>query len=202
MNIFFTSDLHYSHQNIIKYCPWNRPWETAHEMNIALTEAWNSTVKDNDIVYFLGDFAMKSNLMKTIFPILNGRKIIISGNHDSTHSMHKKSAKSIEELKALDSRIEAIRDDMSTTIGKWNVKLNHFPYYEGAGAMDDYGYEVRYQEYRPTKGSEAFLLHGHTHSKPENRLNIEKRSYDVGWDPNGKLLHIDEIETIIRSVVG
>lgn len=51
--IFFSSDLHFGHQNIIKYC--SRPWKTAAEMDEALIANWNNTVTEGDIVYILGD---------------------------------------------------------------------------------------------------------------------------------------------------
>jgi len=80
MTIFFTSDQHFGHANIIKYC--NRPFTDVHEMNKALTEAWNSKVSDQDDVYFLGDFAMKSQV-GIYFNNLNGKNIfVIPGSHD------------------------------------------------------------------------------------------------------------------------
>ena len=49
--IFLISDLHLDHYNIIKYC--NRPFSSVREMNYLIVNNWNTTVKDNDIVYFL-----------------------------------------------------------------------------------------------------------------------------------------------------
>ena len=60
MRIFLVSDTHFNHENILKYC--NRPFNTIEEMNVALIGNWNSVVKDDDIVYFLGDFALGSNV--------------------------------------------------------------------------------------------------------------------------------------------
>ena len=53
--IFFISDLHFDHANIIRYC--NRPFKSKEEMNRAIIKNWNSTVKDKDSVYILGDVA-------------------------------------------------------------------------------------------------------------------------------------------------
>ena len=44
--IYYTSDLHFDHTNIIKFC--NRPWDTADEMNAALIKKWNNRVNDDD----------------------------------------------------------------------------------------------------------------------------------------------------------
>lgn len=77
-NIWLISDTHFGHENIIKYC--NRPFSSATEMDEYLTEMWNQTVEDGDIVYHLGDvyFSNKSILKK-----LKGRKRLILGNHDN-----------------------------------------------------------------------------------------------------------------------
>lgn len=53
-NIFFTSDTHFWHENIIKFC--NRPFSSVEEMNDTIIENWNKVVGENDIVFHLGDF--------------------------------------------------------------------------------------------------------------------------------------------------
>ncbi|WP_423792713.1 metallophosphoesterase [Methanocaldococcus indicus] len=81
--IFLISDTHFNHVNIIKYC--NRPFKDVEEMNRILIENWNNTVKDNDIVYFLGDFNLsrnKNKVAREIMSNLNGEIIFIRGNHD------------------------------------------------------------------------------------------------------------------------
>lgn len=78
-DFWFTSDHHFGHNNIIKYC--NRPFETVEEMNETMIENWNSLVKKNDIVYHLGDFTMNSDPMPYISR-LKGKVHLILGNHD------------------------------------------------------------------------------------------------------------------------
>lgn len=82
-NEFFTSDHHFSHENIIRYC--KRPFSSAEEMDEKLIALWNETVGPDDIVWYLGDFAMKAHpkQMRSIFDRLNGRKRLIIGNHDN-----------------------------------------------------------------------------------------------------------------------
>ncbi len=79
---FFTADTHFSHGNIIKYC--NRPFESVKEMNDELIRRWNRKVSKNDTVYHLGDFAfhMKYPEMLELLKTLNGKKVLIKGNHD------------------------------------------------------------------------------------------------------------------------
>jgi len=79
--IYLTSDTHFSHYNIIKYC--NRPFYSAKEMNEVLIANWNSTVSPEDTIFHLGDFALtKREESAEIISRLNGYKILIRGNHD------------------------------------------------------------------------------------------------------------------------
>lgn len=78
--IYFTSDTHFAHVNIIKYC--DRPWKTVDAMNAGLIERWNSVVDPDDDVYHLGDFCMGGSRPKDWLPRLNGNVHLICGNHD------------------------------------------------------------------------------------------------------------------------
>lgn len=77
-NVFFTSDQHFDHGNIIKYC--NRPFKTIRDMNEALITNHNAIVKPNDIVYHLGDFAFRNH--REFLRRLNGNHFLIKGNHE------------------------------------------------------------------------------------------------------------------------
>lgn len=80
--IYFTSDTHYGHDNIIKYS--NRPFSNIQEMNEKMIDNWNLIIKNNDDVYHIGDFAFGNGLKnpEQYFNRLNGRKHLIKGNHD------------------------------------------------------------------------------------------------------------------------
>lgn len=90
--IFFISDTHFYHDNIIKYC--NRPFRNVEEMNKTIIENWNSVVKPTDVVYHLGDFTTADYIpnikfkdryivtARSLLSKLNGKKILIRGNHD------------------------------------------------------------------------------------------------------------------------
>lgn len=86
--IYFISDEHFGHDNIIKYC--NRPFSSTEEMNEELIKRHNSIIKPNDTVYHLGDFAFgdgSSNPGK-FFNRLNGKKILVKGNHDAKPTLN------------------------------------------------------------------------------------------------------------------
>lgn len=77
--VYYTSDHHFGHENIIKYCNRYTYCQTAKEMDKILHDKWNSVVKETDIVVHLGDVYFKS---REILETLNGRKYLILGNHD------------------------------------------------------------------------------------------------------------------------
>ena len=82
MNIYVISDTHFFHENIIKYC--YRTFKTLDEQDRILLSNWNNTVKETDMVIHLGDIAFSKNAARLIKVIkeLNGRKILVQGNHD------------------------------------------------------------------------------------------------------------------------
>lgn len=76
--IFFTSDTHFNHANIIRYC--NRPFKNVTEMDETLIANWNSVVGPKDTVYHLGDFCFGNAL--DYLEKLNGFIYHICGNHE------------------------------------------------------------------------------------------------------------------------
>lgn len=81
MTTFFTSDLHFFHNNIIQFC--NRPFDSVEDMNWKLIKNWNDVVQWNDHVWVLGDFSFGTVAeTENILIQLNGIKHLIIGNHD------------------------------------------------------------------------------------------------------------------------
>ncbi len=80
--IYFTSDIHENHKNIIKYS--NRPYSSVEEMDEAIVKNWNDMVKPNDEIYHLGDFSFSRDHkhIADFIKRLNGKKHFIWGNHD------------------------------------------------------------------------------------------------------------------------
>jgi calcineurin-like phosphoesterase family protein len=81
MKIWLTADTHFDHKNIIHM--ENRPFNDYLHMTEELIENWNSSISEDDLVFHLGDvFFCNASRMKYISERLNGRKILIKGNHD------------------------------------------------------------------------------------------------------------------------
>jgi len=85
MNTWITSDLHFSHANIMKFCPESRARfkDDVDYMNETMIKEWNELIDPNDLTYILGDFAFCNAQKATeIARRLNGTKILVEGNHD------------------------------------------------------------------------------------------------------------------------
>jgi calcineurin-like phosphoesterase family protein len=80
---FITSDEHYGHRNIIKFC--KRPFADIYEMREALIAAHNAKVQPGDLTFHLGDIFWKHTSAQEALDILsrlNGDHVLILGNHD------------------------------------------------------------------------------------------------------------------------
>lgn len=85
-NVFLVSDTHFGHNGVCHFLREDgvtklRPWNDSVEMDEAMVEAWNETVRPNDKVYHLGDVVINRKALKTLSR-LNGDKVLIKGNHD------------------------------------------------------------------------------------------------------------------------
>lgn len=139
-NIFVISDTHFNHTNIIKYC--DRPFKNSDEMNDRMIKNWNSVVKDNDIVYHLGDVWMTGN--PELLYNLRGRKRLIVGNHDKLKNpiLHKVFQKIM----------------MWRMFPEYGLLLTHVPVHESALFRGATGNE---------KNPKQLLnVHGHIHNNP------------------------------------
>jgi calcineurin-like phosphoesterase family protein len=93
--LFLTSDPHFGHANIIKYC--NRPFSDVYEMNDVLVKKWNQRVKNEDTIIINGDFCFRNSSevrgegmrkkSDEYIDLLNGQKIFIKCNHDKNNSV-------------------------------------------------------------------------------------------------------------------
>lgn len=85
--LFFTSDTHFGHSNIIKYC--NRPFSDITSMREELILRWNAKVPHDATVFHLGDFSfLPRDEVAEILNRLNGQVILVAGNHDDHKAFH------------------------------------------------------------------------------------------------------------------
>ena len=167
---FWTSDQHFGHANIIRYC--NRPFAGVDEMNRDLVRRWNETVDASDEVWVLGDVAMGSIEQSLSFVRrLNGRKVLVTGNHDRCWSGYgPKAGRWLDVYR--DAGFDEIHQGwVPVTLGHRQALACHFPY-EGDSHDED-----RFVPARPPDEG-MLLLHGHVH----DRWRVHGRQVNVGVD--------------------
>lgn len=174
--VFFTSDLHVGHRNVIRFC--HRPFTDIKEMSEKLIENWNSIVGENDIVFDLGDMFWFDGRhdVKRFVDKLNGFIFKVPGNHDTD-------CKTLFSLCNTD-KVEVL-DDVNTV---WITGLDpEFPKKTVEVVVCHYPLATF------PHWEHAIQLFGHIHSGPlsENMVDIpgrdlllNKNQYDVGVDNN------------------
>lgn len=96
-DIFFTADNHFEHDSIRTPC--QRPFASLEEMNQSMTEIWNAIVGKQDLVYIIGDFAF--NRHGYFQNALNGRKVLVKGDHDKMSQRYLANFSEVYDLKKL-----------------------------------------------------------------------------------------------------
>ena len=175
--VFFTSDTHFYHKNIIEYC--FRPYQNTDEMNEALIANWNDNVRPDDIVYHLGDFSFNKSKNKNfdLFSRLNGRKYLIVGNHDESSTL---------ELPWFEKH-----NYLEVKIDKKMFILFHYPIVS----------------WNKMNRDNTYHLYGHTHELLDKNMTwtdhtnkYHNRAYHVGVDSNNYApIHIDDVVKIIDN---
>ena len=163
--IFFTSDTHFHHANIIKYC--NRPFESVEKHDEELIRRWNSKVPSDGIVFHLGDVGFgKPTIIYDIINRLNGKIYLVIGNHDWRRIVQENA-----------ERFELMTQQINMKVDNQHIILNHYPFLCYSGVY----HEVP-----------SWQLFGHVHTSPyssngldNSRLvNLYPTQYDVGVDNN------------------
>lgn len=149
--IYYVADLHLFDSRILKMC--NRPFSTMDEMMCEIRAYWNTKVGEKDTVYLLGDVAtdLIDEAIKYIKE-LNGKKVLVYGNHDEQFLGHYRDSGCFEAVESLLSIIDEGRD----------VTLCHYPLLSFKESTRN-GYHV----------------FGHTHNNPAeyNRYVIDQNSH-------------------------
>jgi calcineurin-like phosphoesterase family protein len=154
---FYTSDLHFGHDNIIRLC--RRPFKNSQEMKYKLIQNWNKKVKPDDEVYILGDLFFKLNDKQEIHNILsslNGKKYLIRGNHDRWAND-----------KDFQKYFEWIKMYYEITDDEREVILFHYPIAEWNGFYHN-----------------SYHLYGHVHNQEKNLFINSTKCFNVGIDVN------------------
>lgn len=160
--IYITADTHWGHKNILNFNPDTRKYLDIDHMNSSMIKEWNNIVTPNDLVYHLGDVAFTNAEKATaIMNQLNGRKILIKGNHDDKLVQDAKFVACFEEIH---SYLEIRHNDIL-------VCMFHFPIMDWRNA-----------------GRGSVHLHGHCHSNPTGLEQYRIR--DVGMDATGKVVSL------------
>jgi calcineurin-like phosphoesterase family protein len=170
MKTFVTSDLHFSHKNIINFCPQTRGhFSDIDQMNEWMIAEWNRKVDAGDLVYLLGDIAFCNGYDASKYVNrLNGRKILVQGNHDvkTLKDIHFKNA------------FEEVHHYLEVNYTGSKFVMCHYPIFDHNGA---------------TRGS--IMLHGHRHGNP---TGIPGCIMDVGYDSTGYI--VTELDHIITKM--
>jgi calcineurin-like phosphoesterase family protein len=135
MAIFFTSNTHFGHGGALGL--YRRPFASVAAMNEALVERWNEVIGPDDVVWHLGDFAIRqrAEIVSELLARLSGRKHLVAGNNDPP------------ETRELDGW-ESVLPYTEITAEEVSLVLCHYPFRSWRG-MD--------------KG--WINLHGHSHGR-------------------------------------
>lgn len=183
---YISSDLHFWHKNILKYCPESRgQFSNADEMNAKIIDNFNSKIDDEDTLFIVGDIGFgKPSVIMECLKALNGKKIIVWGNHDfrlmKSHEFHSQR-----------NLAGVIHDGMAW----W-----------GHHMLDDVKYPLHIQHFPCLDWIDmnhgGIMLHGHRHS-PKGKTDTydhNTRSMDIGADGNDLMPY--DMDDVVRMMRG
>ena len=183
MTIWFTSDTHYGHKNIVRgVSNWSnksgcRDFDTIEQMNDAMVENINACVKADDTLYHLGDVAMGlfENVAKFLQRLHCQNIHLILGNHD--HHIRK-------DRDGVQSYFASTQKLYFKRIGEIEIMMCHFPML------------VWENHHRG-----AWHLHGHSHGHLDDPVFYQRKVIDVGMDahPEFRPYSFDEIAAIMET---
>ncbi len=158
--LFFTSDTHWKHKNIIEFC--NRPFQDEFYMDEALIDNWNKVVPKDGVVFHAGDFAMTSRIdyIKEIVGRLNGKIYLTLGNHDYQNRFERQVIRDI--FHQTDDVFYFTVQDEELESKHANFMVFHYPI-----MFWRRGY---------------IHLHGHIHSGPTSTANEKVPFHPMRWD--------------------
>ena len=160
VQIFFTSDTHFGHARIIELS--KRPFSNIEEMNETIIQNWNAVVGPGDVVYHLGDAFMGPRETVFLRKRLNGKIILIKGNHDKKDAL------------LLSAVIDEIHRSLEIELDGYKLYLAHIPMSLDPGTR-------WYPEELKLKPPEYFdyFLCGHVHTEWKRKGKIINVGVDV-----------------------
>lgn len=158
--IYFTSDLHLGHKNIIEYC--NRPFDHVHIMDQVIFDRINETVGVNDTLYILGDFCFKGKSPAEYLSRIVCQDVhLILGNHDRRSDY-------IDNMSAarIDVGFTSVQEVKEIIYCNQKIFLSHYPHRSW-----------------PSSHKGSYHLYGHLHSKLDHEDKaLKRKTLDVGVD--------------------
>lgn len=168
--IWVTSDLHFGHKNVLKFCSPTRQFKDVDEMNEGIVKHWNENVGSGDLVIIVGDLSfLNVNETTLLLNRLSGTKGLVIGNHD----------RKLVDIPSFRKCFAFLHDIMSLTIEEQKYVFCHFPIYEWDSMQ---------------RGS--MHLHGHCHGNMPKGA-VGGRILDVGWDAQGRLIKLSEAKNYL-----
>jgi calcineurin-like phosphoesterase family protein len=178
VTVFFTSDTHFSHKNIL-HLGDGRPYKDINHHNTELMANWHRTVTDKDMVVHCGDVAMgpwPDGLM--CMKDLPGFKVLIPGNHDRVSSLESAARRDRfmdDYLNVFDEVWDEV--EVMTVLGEEFI-VSHYPY------NGDHTSHDRHTALRPQDHGIP-LIHGHTHQTEQITWSAKgTMMLSVGVDAN------------------
>ena len=167
--MFFISDTHFGHANILKFEKDGvrvRPeFSSIEEMNEFLIWQWNARVKPDDKVYHLGDVCFGGvKIVREVMPRLNGKKRLILGNHDNVKGHE---------------------------LWKWFEKICLWQNF------DNHGFVITHLPFLPENFRKVkFNVHGHIHRAPDvSPVHLNISCEMTGYAP----IHLDEVKERLKN---
>lgn len=156
--IYFISDTHFGHANIVKMC--EQPYPDVEAMNEALIAAWNERVHGDDTIYIIGDMFFRCADPESILKRLKGKKRLIVGNHDGSWM----------DKVDLNHYFVSVDNYLETTDGVHGMTICHYPLLTWKNA------------------GRTYMVHGHIHADTNSDywplIQRRERVLNAGVDVN------------------
>lgn len=185
MSIWMSSDLHFGHNREFLYKP--RGFNSIEEHDEIIVQNWNNNIKENDVVFLLGDLMLNNNESGIKFlNSLKGKIYYIRGNHctDARCALYAQETKMIPLAGNFETSWAAVQK-----INGYTFYLSHYPTITS-----------NVENMAPLK-KHLICLHGHLHDKNKFYQDMPF-IYNVSMDAHNCVpVHFDEVISDINAKV-